>query len=284
MRKRELLRQEKLAAEVIKLPFKTIEKYIEIQQCPYCKDGIEYKSLITHMVQMHNINAYDFKKQYGFNRTKSLDSKETSEKKRQTSIQKKKYLNLLNSNRHGDISNRYKDGGKRREAIERQKEISNQPEFKSRFKKVMAKVDRVKVAHSIPKQVRSKRSSHAAKVFWKDKTKQERSLFLKPIRDKRTPESEKVRASNAKRTMREKYWNDPEWLKMVGDRVRQSKPKHERSPLVEITCVICGRLSIVPAYRVKKTCGAKECKDKLQSLSHQGPQIKRDNLGRFLLG
>lgn len=239
MRKRELIRDKRKSAKTIGFSYETVARYVEACQCPYCQDGKVYKMLPLHIYQIHRITAYEFREMYGMNRTHKLSSSKTSELMREKAKQRDKAA-WLKYDRKKAVEFRYQDGGQRDETIRAKRIKAQQEETKLRFAEAMTRVDRRKVAERIDPAIRSFRASHAARSLWVNKTKEERSQYIVPIRAKRTEESKKVARANANKTMRLKYFNNPIWYSQWKHKLRKSKqakakvPRHEYPKIVQL--------------------------------------------------
>jgi len=165
MRQRENIRDKKRAAKLdIELDAILLQHYIDICQCPFCRNGITYKVLPLHIYKMHGVTAYQLRQDFGWNRHHKLCSYETSEKMSDRNKRNGASQRLLQSPNWGNLENRYKDGGQREEAIKSKRVIADRPEVKQRFANAMAKVDHRAIALGIPPETRSARSQQAAKT------------------------------------------------------------------------------------------------------------------------
>ncbi len=238
MRKREIIRDKKKNAQLdIPLDRELIEQYVFACMCPFCKDGVVYKMLPLHIYHMHGISAYELREEFGLNRHHKLISPETSERMSGRNKNNRAGERLLKHPNWGDITSRYQDGGKREEAIETQKAISNSPEAKKRFAKAMAGLDRKAIALTIPRETRIAISRIGARAFWDSMTTRERKRFMAPIRALRTPESENVRKQHATETMNKLYRSNTiwceKWRKQTTEAI-QAKAKVPRSDYAKI--------------------------------------------------
>jgi len=142
-RLREIIRDQKRAARLdIEIDGVALQRCIDLCQCPFCNDGVVYKMLALHIYQMHSISAYQLRKNYGWNRGHKLSSPETRVRMHLKASLPGRVRAFLNQPNHGDITNRYSDGGRRQEDLDTHRRIANMPEVKQRFAEAMSKVNR----------------------------------------------------------------------------------------------------------------------------------------------
>ena len=115
------------------------QECIDSCECPYCNDGKVYRVLPLHIYQAHGITAYEFRRQFGWNRRHPLSSAGHRLLRRQSG--KRNYKDNKGFREYDQreaVRNRYRDGGKRDEARQSDRRVSSEPERVAAFLKHVA--------------------------------------------------------------------------------------------------------------------------------------------------
>ena len=190
--------------------------------CPFCKSG-PYKVIALHVYQVHRIDRHELREKAGLNAGTSICSSESAEKHRQ-SVMSRDMSSFLEYDRSKIATIRRK--GDRPEGYTNRLSSVSEPERVKKFVKRVSVIDRREQALRIPPEIRKKNARKAAKALH-EKLGPEKSrsnmLQARSMRKPLTPEQHIKR----NKTM-EKYRNDPEWIKMVGQRIREARGNMER--------------------------------------------------------
>lgn len=219
------------------IPESIFDSYINICQCPFCKDGKYYKMLSLHISLAHGISAYEIREKMGWNRRHKLISRETSEIMRHRNMLNNNGRKLVDFNKKNNIVYRPKKGIKRKEAIGKQKDISNKPEVKQKFMEAILKVDRKALALKVPRELRVKRARRAGLARQSSMTDSQKKESVIRMRSGLNHECLKIRSIHAAETMKNRYFNDPDWRSSWSSAIRkgiQNKAKIKRNEYKKI--------------------------------------------------